>query len=1802
MTVGQRDEVSAALSTWRDGLVGLTKGSPMMQFKAPKSSSLRIDAGGPGGSDELLARMRSGKSFQVEGAGDVDEPRVTEGDSIRAVGTETQVGATLRNLMRKANDEYLNRGVDVVYMAFGALVWEDVDGTELTSPLLFVPVKLTSAGARKTPKLAVGEGDTVLNPALVLQLSRLGVQIRGNGSELEEIEDPSVSEVLSQVRNALGGSGVIETWRVDDIVHLGVFTFEKEAMYKDLLEHEEENLEHPIVRALGTSDPLKQTRDFAFDAIDPADIDEQASPEDVPLLLDADSSQRAAIAAAVAGKSFVMDGPPGTGKSQTITNMIGTLLHAGQTVLFVSEKIAALDVVKNRLSDAGLGSYVLELHSHKTKRKDVATELLSALDKVARPPEPISQATRQRALEHRVGLNDYARAMNEKRAPLNMSLHEVVGRHAQLNGDEGVPAPAGSLKGLKEKDLDDAQQALSQVVAAWRPALQGTSYIWRDVIENKSMKSELVRAKEAITQLRQALGVHGDLARAFSLTKPSDTPVLLSYLRHIQKPHSAEIPDSWITQESLVGLQEARDQLGREIAAVSHAVGELEELSGVGRSAFPASGSFPDGPPPINVRPRPIAFETRTCSDLRNLAKKFEEQSSSLVENAQVIQEISSKLDGPTAENFDQVESFIRLIHLADEERRPLRQWLSSPNLRIVREHVTAVKSAVGALVHAETSAAPIYTAEALAEPLEELNDRFTNLHRGLRKLSGQYRADKRTLARVMVDAAQVKDGIASLDKAVTWSSAHGAYLEATERSTEILGEYWQGRDTDFAAIDAALRVADEAILLSDGIVSTKMANYLTSPAKDSTFRGLADSAAGEIRSWKEATFADTSGDIPSELVLGKVIEAASWLDAHVRPFGDAAERVESVTSVTSTDLSVQDVEVVVTALELVEMAEAVLETSNAGYREVIGEFANGLSTDLKELDHNIDWVVRLRRINGGALSEAQNSALRGAIEETAVHTLYDRWTTDLDRVLRAFSQERRVELAEELDDFDVAPDYLAALQEDNSGQREWFSYSRARTNLGFLGLKDAIDFCIDRKLDAGVVSDTVMRSLLRGWVDEVLDTDGRLRPLGSADHDNQVIEFQGVDRRLSEAAVSDIITAANARRPVNTEIGEPGIIRREGGKQRRHMSVQDLLAKTRTVTPSIKPIFMMSPMAVSQYLPHDLHFDVVIFDEASQVTPADAINSVYRGNSLILAGDDKQLPPMSFFARNVDSDEEDPDTDVSDFPSILELAKSAGAFKNLGLKWHYRSRHEDLIAFSNYKFYEGSLVTFPSSQTDGEDVGVEFIHAGGTYRRGAGRDNRIEAEKVAERVFHHYSTRPESTLGVVTFSAPQAEAVRLAIEEKRRDRPDLDSYFDTNDRLGGFFIRPLEQVQGDERDVIIFSVGYGPDEAGKISANFGALNKEKGWRRLNVGITRAKSRIEVIASMRAEEIPPSKNENVEYFRAYLDYAVKGPQTLAVPYSSTGLEPDSVFEESVIEAIQRWGYIVEPQVGAAGYRIDIGVRHPKHEGMFVLGVECDGYQYHSAPAARDRDRLRENVLVNLGWSLHRIWGTAWYRDQKAEEARLRKAIEHAVAQGTETIERARPEITFPTVELQAAPVSMERDWTTDYKMAESHGFPVWVGPGDEGSHIQMVDSIEALVREEGPIHIEVVYERLRDWWSIGRIGAKIKANIERAIRIAEVSLDGGFLVNGDPVSFARMPADGVQRKAEHIHLDEVAVAVAGTIGDAGAASRDEVVQNVARTFGWSRTGGIVSRSIGDAIIELVRTGALIEKESMLSRA
>lgn len=1795
--MAQQDEIQAAIKIWRDGLVGLTRQSALIKFRASKTSSLLVDTPTP---DEVLSLLQTGKSQAFQGdveTTDVDIPKKpSPGVFFHSPRPDNEVGTVLRSLMRRAAAEYLDRGLSVLYMAFGMLDWKDIDGSEMVSPLLLVPLQLIPEGPKGTPRVTEGEDEPVINPALVLRLKEFGIEL----PTADEIEGGSVSDTLAAIGSALESVKSFTDWAMRETIYVSLFSFAKEAMFKDLLDNEAKILEHPIVRALATSDSTQQSSEFNFDPLDPVNIDKSAPPENTPLVLDADSSQRVAIAAALAGKTFVMDGPPGTGKSQTIANMIGALLHAGKTVLFVSEKMAALDVVRNRLNAAGLGSYLLELHSHKASRKEVATELLKTLDNIASPPKEMPTLTRQTIKERRQQLNEYAAAMNEKRSPLNMTLHHVLGLYSELSTAPVAPVPENAILDLSEAAYFNIRETLPRLLRAWRPAAQGKSFLWREVLDEKPMEVRLYQAETALEELRDLVRLNPDMVDAFGLAKPSDTPKLASLIEHQHSYRPNCILEQWLTAESTHSLETARVNLGQQIAALQTAEETVFQTAGIHWSFLPDPATVSKIPSTVSATPFPVNLRNIKLSELRSTADQFETDALMLENQVESLSSFATTLGLPCVTLFTDVERLSKLVNLRSMNIRFERGWFTPSGLAEARAASCTLREQVIALSDAEAKATETFSSEALTAPLAELKDRFTNLHKGLRKLSGKYRADKTTIAGLLTNATDVKNGIGRLSEAIEWDEAYKALESSAAVHSKLLGSYWADRETNFEEISIVHSNVEEVLALTDNIVPTKLITFLIESDSNEIYQRMLESASIDLDHWKERLRPSPALTARPELLLKTVENAIQWLRGHIRPMQETIEYIQSVSMVTGSDHSWKEVDELLVFASKAKQASDELHSAAPFYEARFGSHFKFLDSDLDSLDAAISWGSQLRSIVGSPLNLQQVEALSASNVVENLSQAYEKWSLSSSKIVEGFAPSRHNELTTDLDDYSDAFVLINDLRADTVGQQEWFEYQRSYDDLAKQGLNTAVDFCIGQRMAEYEVPRVVTRALLRGWSDAVIQQDERLRPLLATEREALVEEYRILDRDLIKTATSDIINAANRRRPVNTVIGESGVIRREGGKQKRHRPVRDLISMTRNVTSSIKPIFMMSPLAVSQYIPSDMEFDVVIFDEASQVRPGDAINCVYRGKSLILAGDDKQLPPTSFFEHNTD-DEEGEETDVKDFQSVLELSKAAGAFNNLGLRWHYRSRHEDLIAFSNYKFYDGKLVTFPSAHVNGDDVGVDLFLVDGIYRRGGGAINPIEAAETANRVIAHFSDRPDLTLGVVTFSVAQAEAVQNALDEARTYRRDLDRFFDTADRLDGFFIRPLEQVQGDERDVIIFSVGYGPDEAGKISVNFGALNKDKGWRRLNVGITRARQRVEVVASMTAGKIPPSSNENVEYFRAYLQYAEKGQQTLAIPYSSTGLDPESPFEESVLAAIQDWGYTVEPQVGAAGFRIDLGVRHPAYPGMFAIGIECDGYQYHSAPAARDRDRLRDQILTGLGWRLHRIWGTAWYRDRKTEEIRLRAAIEAAIEAPIEGRTKKFKPIEHPVVKMEQADPAAKPKWATSYVTAPKTQLPRWADPGESANYLHMVDAIQVLVEYEGPIHIDVAHARLRDWWNIGRIGSNIRNNIDRAIQKTSVIRDGDFLLLSEHVTTqVRTPTDEVSRKAEHVHLQELGTAAIMIIRDVGAPSHSEVVQGVARTFGWAKTGTMVERRINEAIERIIADGRVSNSDETLT--
>ena len=463
----------------------------------------------------------------------------------------------------------------------------------------------------------------------------------------------------------------------------------------------------------------------------------------------------------------------------------------------------------------------------------------------------------------------------------------------------------------------------------------------------------------------------------------------------------------------------------------------------------------------------------------------------------------------------------------------------------------------------------------------------------------------------------------------------------------------------------------------------------------------------------------------------------------------------------------------------------------------------------------------------------------------------------------------------------------------------------------------------------------------------------------------------------------------------------EWGALAHEANKKARHLPLRQLFGKIPNVLTRLAPCVMMSPLSIAQYLPADTKpFDVVIFDEASQVPVWDAIGAIARGSQVVVVGDPQQLPPTSVGQRTADGAEDDYET-VQTQQSILDECLSSN-LPSLRLTWHYRSRHESLIAFSNAKYYAGELVTFPSPVT--RDSAVRFVEVpGGIYERGKAKVNRKEADAVVDKVVKHLRTSSQS-IGIVTFNSEQQKLIENKLDAARRSDPSLDAHFDRQQTKEPVFIKNIENVQGDERDLIVFFVAVAPDEAGRVTAQISSLNGEGGHRRLNVAVTRARHELIVFSTA-----SPAANRPRPHKRARRDRLQAFPRVRATrrardrgTFAPTGGLPESPFEEAVKKALEAKGWQVHPQIGVSYFRIDLGIVNPHEPGRYLAGIECNGATYHRSATARDRDRLREMHLTSLGWRIRRIWSTEWWIDAAAALDKVHRQLledlsDHAIA-------------------------------------------------------------------------------------------------------------------------------------------------------------------------------------------------------------
>lgn len=770
---------------------------------------------------------------------------------------------------------------------------------------------------------------------------------------------------------------------------------------------------------------------------------------------------------------------------------------------------------------------------------------------------------------------------------------------------------------------------------------------------------------------------------------------------------------------------------------------------------------------------------------------------------------------------------------------------------------------------------------------------------------------------------------------------------------------------------------------------------------------------------------------------------------------------------------------------------------------------------------------------------------------------------------------------------------------------RDWAQYRHAAQQLEAAGLGTVVQALQAGQLPQEHLAASVSKGLAYKLAHHTLDSSPALQQFSAGLYGEKIHRFEALLQHFEALSRQQIAASVAARIPnmlaEAAKSSEIGILQRAIANGGRGISIRQLFAQLPHLLPRMVPCMLMSPISVAQYLSLELPpFDMVVFDEASQMPTSEAIGALARGKQVIVVGDPKQMPPTSFFSSQQSDDEPQAHEDLE---SILDDCLAL-PMPSRYLLWHYRSRHESLIAFSNAHYYDNALLTFPSA--DDIATKVQWVPVAGHYDRSKGRHNRAEAEAVVAEVLQRLRlpAGQRRSLGIVTFSSVQQKLIQDLMDAAWEQHPDLETQALQHEEP--LFIKNLENVQGDERDVILFSIGYGPDKEGKVYLNFGPINREGGWRRLNVAVSRARYEMKVFSTLRAAHIDLSRtaSEGVAGLRGFLEYAEKGRQALAMPGAVQPVGITGPFERHVALALEQKGYTVHKAVGSSGFRIDLAIVHPEQPGRYALGLLCDGPRLAAMGAARDRFVGKMQVLRGLGWPLHRVWSTAWWMHPERTLGQIEEALQAALQEDQSHLP------SLPEVEPVAAPEAAPEAAPGTYLQAAAPAAEVlnWYQPAllPPVKDLQAADflqprcaptitrQLQKVVEAEAPITRKLLYQRVLQAWGISRSGSRLQAHLDAltaaagitaiTIQAQELLLPPGMDVQawtGWRAPHPHQPES--RREAEHLPIPEVALAMQHLLRQQFSMETADLLREAARLLGFARMGAQVEAALQDGL-------------------
>ena len=1855
MDAASLSRVKRRVEEWKLKLIDLSRRNRLIYFRPTRSSNIQIER--PEMRKVFERLVIKGRSWEIwqpppaemaEGAsgasGRRSRRRPKRTQLVPAEMEARQLDRILRNLIRRSASEYRERGVRILYITFGMLNWREEGSPEaVRSPVVLTPIELVRKSRHDPYRIQVPpvEEEAVLNPALRLKL-KYDYEIELPPlPDLEEKGLPAYLDAVAKVGSDLG-------WSVEPVVEIGLFSFHKLVMYRDLSDNIDRIVKHPIVSALAG---VPQAHLVEGSLPTEEELDEIVDPERTFQVLDADGSQQLCIQYALRGQSFVMHGPPGTGKSQTIANIISEFIAAGRSVLFVSEKMAALDVVYNRLKEKGIDDFCLELHSRKANKREVVAELSRALTEHLKPRRAISDAELERLRTRRDQLNGYVAALHKRRRPSEMTAFELLGHLARLEDTPFVPSEYPRFASLSPKGFFELEELVRRLTNAWTVVEEGERFPWRGCTDGQftpETRSEWVALLDGALGTIQGLaeGSHR-YADALGLPRPM---TLADYERlgEVSALISASPrpPPSWFEDADLSEVRAEAERNRSECAEYRRSRRALERLY---------DGRF------FTLPPGTVERVELAWNGVRELLAPVSEGDSGLLrlmgELAAYVKELPRQIEewkgeaeglGRTLGLTGEVDTIWRAQQLAElaclcgEEHRPEAAWLNRRTLKETRKAVEEARGDQERRDELRRGLLGAYGEELLTLNLDQLIEWFEGPGGSvLRYLRPSYYRIRALLSGIHRSRRMPETALEDMRAARELVALEEEMASRREDLRRLLGSYYRDDGPDFASAERALKVAERALRAAGtaraprGMVENLAAGSRPSEELLRRGRGLRNSLAG----WRSET-RKLRGLIPTRrlpttrrsLRRSPLRGVADWAAEVVDGLGALSRASSGALSARVSDHPSTLVELLsdLRDAEALQVFEAEMADLSEGLRAMFGRRFIGVATDWDAVLGAVEWTRRLRRLLDAGIPPAlRASASEGGPQpppDPEIVLRLEKLRASLDAIEGRFETPLWAE-ARRLLELDDMRHKVGGLRTRVDEIQTWIDFKDLKARLGKVGLGAFLTRLMEQSSDRAELLDIFHKSIYQGLVDLIFEGDTALREFRGQDHEQLIEDFQELDRRFIQLSAYRVIEIANGQKPQGVFVQAPDseitILQREAVKKRRHMPLRHLFDRIPNLLMRLKPCLLMSPISVSQFLiPERLHFDLVVFDEASQIYTEDAVGSIYRGDQLIVAGDNKQLPPTPFFQHTLDENfdwDETAEYEFDVFDSVLDECMAIGLPMKM-LRWHYRSKHDSLINFSNEEFYDGRLVLFPAARKQDEDLGLKFVHVpDGVYDRGGARNNPQEAEVVADLIFDHFSRHPEKTLGVVTFSISQMNTVQDAVERRLSERPDFERFF-VEDRLHGFFVKNLENVQGDERDVMIFSVGYGYDGEGRITMNFGPLNKPGGERRLNVAITRAREKVILVSSIKSSDINlnATKAAGVHSLHHYLRYAERGAEALRPTEASA--EYGSLLERDVAGEVRGLGYEALPGVGCSSFRVDLGVVDPKNPDRFVLGILCDGENYRSAFTARDRDRLRQQVLESLGWRIHRVWSPDWVQRRETEMKRLKDALDEAM-RGRR---RRAPNATHQTSGRREVRKERVVETTGDHlpevepyrlsKLRPRHLFARYSAEHRDRYLRQYRSEVRrllpVLVRGEGPIHLEHAFRRMNASLRLRRATPSFRDAFREAVENCSgrglLTIRDEFLWPREPVDVrVRVPVKGVKetlRPIEYIPREEIRRAMILIASHSLGLGVESLLSETAHLLGFKRMGSKVRAALAEAFEALRREGVLVQRDESVSLA